>query len=110
MLARTCLGAFAALLLSGLASHARADAIDGSWCAEPDLRVTINGPTIVTPGGHPLWGDYSRHNFSYTVPQGEPGAGAVIQMRLLSEYTMQSRSGTDEATVQTWHRCSPATS
>ncbi len=100
-------------LLGGLtvaAAHAaRADAIDGVWCLEPDLHLTINGPTIVTPSGAPLWGDYSRHAFSYVAPAGEPNAGATMQMRLLNEDTMQRRAA-PAGNVETWHRCSPPTS
>jgi hypothetical protein len=100
------LGACAVLLLG---HAARADAIDGSWCHEPSKRLTIDGPTIVTPGGNAIRGDYSRHYFSYVIPDNEPQAGTTMQMRLLSEEMMQMRAG-PEAPVETWHRCSPATS
>ena len=30
---------------------ARADAIDGHWCSEGGLRMTIQGPALVSPGG-----------------------------------------------------------
>ena len=91
------------------AHPARADAIDGTWCLEPDQRLSIDGPAIVTPGGSAIRGDYNRHFFSYTAPPGEPQAGATIQMRLLNEQTMQRRTAPD-GQVETWHRCSPATS
>ncbi len=89
--------------------NARADAIDGVWCLEPDQRLTIDGPAIVTPGGNAIRGDYNRHFFSYVVPGGEPLAGVTMQMRLLNEEAMQRRAGPG-APVETWHRCSPATS
>lgn len=88
---------------------ARADAIDGSWCLSASERLSIDGPRIVTLAGHALVGAYSRHFFSYTVPEGESPAGATMQMRLLDEQTMQRRAGPD-GTVETWTRCSPATS
>lgn len=100
---------FCLFALLAMAGTAHADAIDGSWCLDSGERLSINGPTIVTPAGTPLWGNYNRHFFSYEAPKGEPSAGATIQMRLLNENTMQRRAGPD-APVETWHRCSPATS
>lgn len=95
-----------------LGAHAaRADRIDGMWCLEPDQRLSIDGPTIVTPGGHALLGDYGRHFFSYVVPDGEPLSGLTMQMRLLNEETMQRRASPGPGgPVETWHRCAPATS
>ncbi len=92
-----CLAAFPAL----------ADAIDGNWCRENGQRVSISGPSIVTPGGAKTQGEYSRHAFSYVVPAGEPGAG--IEMRLLGEYDMQSRTAGTTVPLD-WKRCGPATS
>jgi hypothetical protein len=89
--------------------RAYADAIDGSWCHEPSQRLSIDGPAIVTPGGNAIKGEYSRHYFSYTVPSGEAPPGATMQLRLLNEQTMQMRAG-PQAPVETWLRCSPATS
>lgn len=84
---------------------ARADAIDGAWCHE-GLRLTISGPAIVTPGGTKTSGDYSRHAFSYVVPDSEPQPGSTITMRLLNEETMHLRTGPD-AQWETWRRCGP---
>ena len=96
--------AFAALA----APAAWADAIDGGWCHD-DLRLTIDGPAIVTPGGTKTGGDYARHAFSYVVPAGEANAGRTITMRLLNEETMRLRTETD-ASWQTWRRCGPPVS
>ena len=93
------------ILLSGAAF---ADSIDGSWC-RTGARVVISGPTIVTPGGAKLSGQYDRHGFTYVVPAGEPGAGSTVEMRLLGEYDMQSRSSA-QGPVQDWRRCGPETS
>jgi hypothetical protein len=83
---------------------ARADAIDGHWCA-PDGRVmTIEGPRILTPGGNQIIGDYSRHAFSYLVPAGESDAGATIAMVLLNEETVRLRPA-NGAEDEIWHRC-----
>jgi hypothetical protein len=98
----------AALWLGGIAV-ACADKIDGAWCRESGERLSIDGPAIVTPAGTATNGQYSRHFFSYVVPPGEPDAGVTVQMRLLNEETMQSRTGQD-APVLTWHRCTPAVS
>ena len=98
-----------ATLLLLLAAPAYADAIDGAWCREPALRVMINGTSIVTPAGTRMQGNYDRHNFSYVIPTGEPGAGATVQMRLLGEELMQSRTGESGAT-ESWRRCGPPVS
>ena len=99
---------FGLALVSGLcaAGPALADAIDGDWCSEDRKRMSIQGPAIVTPGGHRITGDYSRHAFSYTVPSGEEGAGATINIQLLSEYHAQSRLGNDPK-LRDWRRCRP---
>lgn len=104
-----------ALLLSTLAciafaAPARADAIDGDWCYSDGRHFSIEGPTIITPAGKKTEGNYSRHNFTYTVPPAEPGAGQFIAMVLLNEETVQLRAGVDlasaaQAPPQTWRRC-----
>lgn len=97
-----------ACLMSGAA---RADAIDGDWCREGSQRMSIQGETIVTPGGTSLKGQYSRHAFSYVVPSGEPGAGQTIDIILRGEYLAQSRQGpgngqaATDAPVLDWRRC-----
>ena len=62
----------------GFVNAARADAIDGDWCRSDGKRMTIRGPAIVTPGGQKTNGNYSRHYFSYEIPAGEVGAGALL--------------------------------
>lgn len=86
-----------------LAGPALADRIDGDWCAPDGARsLHIDGPAITTPGGHPIQGDYNRHFFSYTVPPGEPGAGARVNLRLLNDTAVQIYF---PAATETWHRC-----
>ncbi len=81
-----------------------ADAIDGDWCAAPEVRhMSIDGPKIVTPAGTATTGDYSRHAFSYVVPEGDPGAGDRIDMRLLSEEEVQVI--VNGADPEVWRRC-----
>ncbi len=94
--------------LAAMAGPAWADSIDGSWC-RTGARVVISGPSIVTPGGTKMSGLYDRHGFSYVVPAGEPGAGSTVEMRLLGEYEMQSRSSAAGPVLE-WRRCGPETS
>ena len=87
---------------------ARADAIDGAWCHEKGRRMVITGPSIVTPGGGRTEGDYGRHDFTYTVPAGEPGAGTRIRMVLMGEYRVRVQEG--DAAPVVWERCGPSVS
>jgi len=96
------LTAAAVILLAS--TVARADAIDGNWCAADGRVMSIEGPRIVTPGGHSTTGDYSRHAFSYVVPAGESEAGATIAMILLNEETVRLRP-VNGAEDEIWHRC-----
>ena len=92
----------AALAWSGAA---RADAIDGHWCQDDGRRFHIARPTIVTPGGNSLQGQYDRHYFSYTVPANEPGAGTAIDMTLMGETMVRLKPG--NAPEEIWRRCGP---
>jgi hypothetical protein len=89
---------------------ARADAIDGDWCRADGKRMTIRGSDIVTPGGNRIQGSYSRHYFSYVVPEGEPDAGGTVSITLLNEYLAHARKGGADASVQEWRRCPPGVS
>lgn len=84
---------------------ALADKIDGSWCAG-ERHLSIEGPRIVTPAGSRLDGLYFRHSFSYIAPPGETESGAVVQLRLLDEDTMDFRAGAD-GMPEIWKRCTP---
>jgi len=94
----TASASFAMLLTSVHISLA--DAIDGDWCKADGKRMKIRGPEIVTPGGNQTRGDYTRHSFSYVVPEGEAGAGENVSIILLSEYLAHMRQGSDTAPVQ----------
>lgn len=99
--------AFAVLIAAGVwSSPARADAIDGQWCAIDGKRLDINGPRIRTPGGAQIQGDYDRHAFRYVVPAAEAGAGGTVNMRLLSDDVMHLMPP-GSANVQVWNRCGP---
>lgn len=87
------------------ASTARADRIDGNWCYK-DRHMSIDGPTIVTPGGTRMKGFYDRHGFRYTVPAGEPDAGARVDMVQFNEQTVQvTTSGGESSRTEIWNRC-----
>lgn len=95
--------AFAALATFLSASPAAADAIDGHWCSQDGRRVHIDGPRMVTPGGKRITGDYDRHNFRYTVPAGEKGAGGKVRMTQQSEQIVHVwPSG---GSMEVWRRC-----
>ncbi len=98
-LSLSILGASLALTISA----ARADAIDGDWCHPDGRRLSIDGASIVTPGGKRMTGNYGRHDFSYVVPAPEPSAGQNIAMQLLSEEAMNLRVGA--GAPQLWQRC-----
>jgi hypothetical protein len=93
-----------AMLVAFMPGGARADAIDGNWCAQDGRVMSIDGPAIVTPGGSQISGNYSRHAFSYVVPPGESGAGATVLMILLNEETVRLAPG-NGAPEEIWHRC-----
>jgi hypothetical protein len=93
------------------ATAARADAIDGDWCAlDSAQRMNIQGANIVTPGGNRLQGNYTRHAFDYVVPSGETGSGQMVNIVLRGEYNAYSRQGAADAPVKEWRRCQPGVS
>lgn len=94
-----CLG-----LLASLSRPAFADAIDGHWCDDGKKHLEINGPSIVTPAGASLKGDYDRHGFRYV----EPTTGKSVTMTLLGETRMNLRMG--DGPEESWHRCAAPTS
>ncbi len=94
-------------LLAVAALPAAANSIDGHWCTEDGLRLTISGPSIVTPGGARMQGEYGRHDFAYTAPPGDPAGGARVVMRLRGENLMEVQApGLDPL----WRRCAAPTS
>lgn len=88
--------------------RAHADAIDGDWCRD-GMSFRIRGPSIVTPGGNAITGDYDRHGFRYTVPPGERFGGSEISMTLLNDdmVVLKRRDGQSKADMEpeTWRRC-----
>lgn len=95
--------ALAAVLLP--AAPALADRIDGNWCYN-ERHMSIDGPTIITPGGTRMTGLYDRHGFRYTVPDGEPDAGARVDMVQFDEYTIQvTTTGDGGGRTEIWNRC-----
>ena len=96
------------LLLAAGAAHA--DAIDGDWCSADGQRMSIQGATIVTPGGNKLQGNYTRHAFDYVIPAGEQGSGEPVNILLRGEYLAVSRQGAASAPLKEWRRCRETTS
>lgn len=89
-------------------SAALADQIDGHWCFTDGRNLSIDGAKIVTPGGNRIEGNYTRHAFSYTVPDGEAGAGTVTAMNQLNDLMIHVRpDGASEP--QLWRRCTAPT-
>jgi hypothetical protein len=88
-------------------SLALADAIDGSWCNGSGGHVSIDGPKITLSPKTTIDGQYRRHEFLYTVPQGEDHAGDTIYMRLQGEDDMMSATVKDGKGVDpvAWKRC-----
>jgi hypothetical protein len=104
--------ALALALLIALEGPAQADAIDGNWCSQDGRTMIIDGARITIPSGKQIAGQYSRHYFSYVVPEGEPGAGATVDMVLLSEETMRLTRGVPPGVEvspepEIWRRCQP---
>lgn len=94
-----------AVISGTLAIPARADAIDGTWCAVDGRIMEIHGPAITTPGGIETIGSYSRHAFSYEIPAGEAGAGATVSMSLMSEDIVHLTVGDRPGEPEVWQRC-----
>ena len=91
-----------ALLAVFGAGAARADSIDGNWCAPDGRQMTINGPEIVTPNGARTSGNYTRHDFSYSAPGGRD----TVSMHLMNETTVQLRPSLTCERTEIWRRCS----
>lgn len=87
------------------APAAHADAIDGNWCGPKARRITIEGPAGIYTGGHRLEGRYTRHSYSFAIPQGAPEAGAIVDMVLQGENRASVRI--DNGPAEVWQRCSP---
>jgi len=99
----TALIAVAGILIP--VAPALADRIDGNWCYR-DRHMSIDGPTIITPGGTRMKGLYDRHGFRYTVPGGESDAGAQVDMVQFNEQTIQvTTTGGGNSRTEIWNRC-----
>ncbi len=89
--------------------HGDADSIDGHWCTENGLRMTIQGQSMLSPGGARLAGDYSRHGFGYVAPAGEPGAGGRVELVLQGENLVRAMAA--QGSIEPlWRRCGPPVS
>ncbi|PZW43057.1 hypothetical protein C8P66_11783 [Humitalea rosea] len=97
------------LALALAPAAALADSIDGFWCSEAGLRLSIQGPALVSPGAARLSGNYSRHAFTYQAPAGEPGGGGEVRMQLLGEDMVRVDAATG-GMEPVWRRCGPPVS
>ncbi|MFQ5624070.1 MAG: hypothetical protein ACE5FS_11810 [Paracoccaceae bacterium] len=78
--------------------------IDGDWCSPDGTRYfRISGPSVTSSDGYRTTGNYTRHAFSYVVPENEPGAGDQFSMLLLNEE--QVNISVNGGAAETWHRC-----
>lgn len=86
---------------------ALADRIDGDWCDGKGGHIFIDGPKIRIPSGKVIAGDYDRHAFRYTGPDGDPQQGIEIFMMQRSEEEMTLYRGRDSNREdgETWRRC-----
>ena len=114
MRTKILLGALAAAATM-ISVPAQADYIDGNWCYRDGRTFSINGPTIVTPGRSRLAGRYTRHSFTYVVPDTEPNAGTKVAMTQLNQMTIhvteETTPGSGETSpIQVWKRCTPTVS
>ncbi|MBX9646640.1 MAG: hypothetical protein K2X57_06255 [Xanthobacteraceae bacterium] len=100
------LAAFTAL--SFMPDPAHADAIDGDWCSDHGRRISIAGPSATTPKGVKLQGNYTRHTFSFTMPDAENDAGAAVEMVLQGETQVRVLIGPNAPEI--WKRCPPGIS
>ena len=94
----------AVAIAATLPTGAHADRIDGNWCSSDGRLLSIDGPSIITPGGNHLTGEYGRHTFAYTIPTGEPGEGGDAGMRQLNDETIHIQ-WPEAADIEVWNRC-----
>ena len=106
-----CTAVIAAALIAGLPGRAHADAIDGNWCGPTGKLIVIDGPAVTTPAGNAIIRDYSRHAFSYDVPESEPEAGGTVFMSLMNDdlmrLSLQPAGATEAGEGEFWRRCKP---
>ena len=98
---------FLALVLVAL--PARADAVDGNWCADDGRSIVIEGPSVTIPSGAHVTGEYSRHAFRYVGPADGPESGHDIRMFLYGDDILRIKRFIDgvEQPEEVWKRCKP---
>ncbi len=104
---RAALAIACAVAVLSAASPSYADRIDGDWCSQDGKNLRIDGPSIRTPSGMQTSGNYTRHEFMYAAPDGDPDKGQVIMMRQVHEELMRLVRVKDGVPGETeeWRRC-----
>ncbi len=101
--------AFAAVFLT--VPPALADKIDGNWCSAKGRSISVDGSSVVTPGGTAIIANYDRHHVDFVIPDGEPGAGDRFSADQLNHeensVSILPHSGDDRSTPEIWTMCRP---
>lgn len=102
----TCLLALP-LVLAAL--PARADAIDGDWCAPDGRSMTIQGEAMRIPSGAEIIGEYSRHSARYVGPPDDAEGGHDVRMSMRGDDDMRLQRivDGDSRPEEQWRRCRP---
>ena len=86
-----------------LANPAVADVLDGDWCNPDSGEMTIHGPTILTPRGYLVIGEYTQHRFAYVAPPGDWYEGKLIFLQQRGEKLMEL--SVEGLPPEGWVRC-----
>lgn len=99
-----------AMLLASQMS-ALADRIDGTWCGPEGKTLSVNGPSVTTPGGNGVVARYNRHHVDYEIPAGEANAGDRFSADQLNDEQIQvvvmPKSGGTASSPEIWKSCVP---
>ncbi|MGI9387039.1 MAG: hypothetical protein ACR2OX_06380 [Methyloligellaceae bacterium] len=103
--------ALVVILLIAFAPSALADIIDGTWCSPLGKTISIDGPSVVTPGGNTVVARYDRHHIDYVIPAGEPNAGDRLAADQLNEEQIRvsvvSDAKSSTVAPEIWTPCKP---
>jgi hypothetical protein len=91
-------------------SPARADQINGTWCAPGGGKsIRVEDASVISPGGKTVTANVVRHHVDFVIPPGEPDAGATFYADQLSDeqirVTIKSKAGVTAPEI--WTPCKP---